>query len=94
MVNMTKILDPRGESETAERKVPPLPSSLNGKVIGFLDNGKPNADLLIFGVEESLTSKFQFSEIVKVRKKGPGATTTDILDKLARCDLVINGLGD
>ena len=42
------VLSPEGKARTSGARVAPLPrfTELNGKVVGLLDNSKPNADKL------------------------------------------------
>ncbi|MBI2869361.1 MAG: hypothetical protein HYX96_06005 [Chloroflexi bacterium] len=71
---------------------------LNGKVLGLLDNGKPNFGIFLARVEELLTRRLHLKGVVRVRKEGgigvalpiPG----DMLDSLSGCDFVVNGMAD
>ncbi|MFH1487229.1 MAG: hypothetical protein ABIH46_14250 [Chloroflexota bacterium] len=93
-----EVLLPVITKKGAERAPNPLPTTLHGKVVGFLDNGTGPATAPLYErMAELLLKNHQVSEIVSRRKpfskagqKAPG----DILDELARkCDLVINGVG-
>ena len=72
------------------------PASLEGKVIGILDNGKAKSDLLLRGVQELLRNEAGVTSFVMLRK--PSAyrpAPDDQLDELARtADAVITGIGD
>ena len=69
---------------------------LKGKVVGFIDNSKPNFNLLIDDIAELLTSRYGVKAIVKSGKRGASMpATTQVLDQLAQqCDLVVTGSGD
>jgi hypothetical protein len=71
-------------------------ATLEGKVIGILDNGKAKSDLLLRGVQELLQTEAGIKDLVVLRK--PSAyrpAPDDQLDELAReVDAVITGIGD
>ena len=73
-------------------------NDLNGKVIGFVDNRKPNFDVFLEVVEAALRHKFQFAEIVHIQKGGTGATvplTPEEMTQLApKCDAIVSGICD
>ena len=70
----------------------------NGKVLGLVDNRKPNFDVFLESVEMALKQRFQFAEIVRLKKGGTGATvplTPEEMAQLApRCDAVVYGICD
>jgi hypothetical protein len=69
---------------------------LNGKVVGFLDNSKPNNDMLQARFEELLKQTYQIAGVVKRRKltAQQGAPKNDLDELAAESDFVISGLGD
>ena len=71
-------------------------SSLTGKVVGLLDNGKPNSDRLLHEIQELLRRKAGVTQFVVVRKPSSGRPAPDgMLDDLARrTQAVIAGIGD
>jgi len=70
--------------------------ALSGKVIGFIDNAKPNFNYLVDDVAELLLSKHGASAVIKRRKVRAGIAAPDaIMQELsAQCDAVITGSGD
>ena len=70
--------------------------SLSGKVIGFIDNAKPNFNFLADDLAELLLSKYGVSRIVKLQKRAASMPApAGFIDDLAQqCDLVITGSGD
>jgi hypothetical protein len=74
----------------------PRLTSLAGKVIGILDNGKAKSDLLLREVQDLLRSEANVTDIVMVRKPSAYRPAPDEqLDDLARrADAVIAGIGD
>jgi len=84
---------PRQESTgAAQRRL----DVLAGKVVGFIDNAKPNFDHLADDLAELLVAKYGVREIVRRKKRAPSIPAPDaVYDELARsCDLVIAGSGD
>lgn len=69
---------------------------LAGKVVGFIDNAKPNFNHLVDDLAELLVSRYGVKSTVKRNKRSPGIPAPeDIMADVARqCDLVITGSGD
>lgn len=69
---------------------------LRGKVVGFIDNAKPNFNHLVDDLAELLVSRYGVKKTVKCTKRSPGIPAPeDIMADVARqCDLVITGSGD
>ena len=69
---------------------------LTGKVVGFIDNAKPNFNLLADDIAELLTSRYGVKTIIKRAKRGASMPATEqVIDELAaQCDLVVTGSGD
>ena len=69
---------------------------LEGKVIGFLDNAKPNFSHLVDAIAELLSTRHGVARVIKHRKRAASIPAeTSVLDALsADCDLVITGSGD
>lgn len=92
---MIAVYNPTAQSRRAQREVAPLPSDLGGTVVGFLDNDKPNADVLLGGIQQVLSQHYSFAEVVRVRKPKTGAAAPpNVMDELSRCQLVVTALGD
>ena len=93
---MIEVLDPTAKTMTVEREIAPRVNDLNGKVIGLLNNGKPNFDIFLSRVEELLCQKFKFAAIVRAQKGLVGISfPTDQMEKFAaECDVVVNGMCD
>ena len=69
---------------------------LGGKVIGFIDNAKPNFSYLVDDLAELLVSKYGATAIIKRRKIRAGIPASDaVMQELSKqCDAVITGSGD
>ena len=86
---------PRRDPESSDRRAAAL-SGLAGKVVGFIDNAKPNFNLLADDLGELLVSKYGAARVVKRRKPSAslGATSQVIAELSEACDVVIAGSGD
>jgi len=93
---MTLVYDPTAPGPEAIQNLRRSVGDLNGKVVGFIDNAKPNFNLLIDDLGELLTSRYGVKAIVKTGKRGSSMpATSQVLDDLAsQCDLVVTGSGD
>ena len=98
---MIEVLDPTTQVVGGELGLAPRTSDLNGKVLGLLDNDKPNFDIFLSRIEELLCQNFKFAEVVRVKKGtggGGGAALPCPVDDLERfaatCDIAITGMGD
>ena len=66
------VLDPTTEPEPMQATIAIRPDTLDSKVVGLLDNAKPNSDRILDMVGELLSKKYHLARVVKVRK--PSAT--------------------
>jgi hypothetical protein len=91
------ILDPVAPAGTAASRhdFSPL-DSLKGKVIGFIDNSKPNFNLLVDDLAELLVARHGAKAVLKRRKLAASlpAPAEFIADIQRECDLVVTGSGD
>ncbi len=72
-----------------------LPTDLKGRRIGLLDNSKGNADLLLAHVAKVLDARYGVAAVVSHAKPSAAQPAKDaVMQDLASCDLVINGIGD
>ena len=92
------VLSPEGKAQTTAAKVAGLPrfTDLRGKVVGLLDNSKPNADKLAERFAELLKEKYGVAKVVTRRKlTAQQGAPKQYLDELAaQADIVLSGLGD
>ena len=92
------ILSPEGKAQTAAARVAALPrfADLNGKVVGLLDNSKPNADKLEERLAQLLRERLDVGKIVTRRKiSAQQGAPKEYLDELAaQTDFILSGLGD
>ncbi len=92
------VLSPEGKAQTSAAKVAGVAqfTDLRGKVVGFLDNSKPNADKLAERFAELLKENYGVAKVITRRKlTAQQGAPKQYLDELAsQADFVISGLGD
>ena len=79
-------------AETARQAL----AGLQGKVVGFIDNAKPNFDHLVDDLADLLTTRYGVAKIIKRKKRAASAPADDAVSEemAAQCALVITGSGD
>lgn len=94
MTEVIQILDPRGEPGTTKLRLAPRVRDLNGKVIGLLDNDWWSFGVALERMQELLKANWQVADLIRAGRKH-GLPPPELLQDLsARCDVVINGLGN
>ena len=89
------VYDPTAQEHSAQ--IPPNRiDGLSGKVLGFIDNAKPNFEYLVDDLADIFITKYGVASVVKRRKASaglaaPAAIMKDIVDQ---CDAVVTGSGD
>jgi hypothetical protein len=92
----TVVLEPISRTGLASRIVWRPLDSLQGKVVGFIDNSKPNFQLLADDLSELLMTRYGAASVVRHRKRSASIPAPDTVfaDIAEKCDLVITGSGD
>jgi len=94
MSSKVKLLAPEGRVRTTPISAVPRLGELKGKVIGFLHNGKPNADILLSQLASLMKKKYGPLE-TRSRSKPRVSEPADFIEELAKeCQGVVNALGD
>jgi hypothetical protein len=92
------VLSPEGKAQSSAVKVASLPQlkELRGKVLGLLDNSKPNMDKLAERFAVLLKERYGIAKVIIRRKlTAQQGAPKQYLDELAsQADFVISGLGD
>ena len=91
-----EVLDPTVEPIPAHAIVAQRPTTLSGKTVGLLANGKRNAEELLEAVYEVLADSYEFAGAV-IRNKGNASRPcpAPIIEEMAeQCDVVITASGD
>jgi hypothetical protein len=94
MIILSPEAKPRSSAETIGQVQSLL--DLNGKVLGILDNSKPNWDVMATRFEELLKERYNVARVVRRSKLSAqqAAPAEYIADLAAEADFIINGLGD
>ena len=90
------VYDPTAVLETGSRHERRKLDRLAGKVIGFIDNAKPNFNHLVDDLAELLEKRHGVARVLKRAKRGASMPAPEevIAEVAAQCDLVIAGSGD
>lgn len=90
------ILDPTAPMPLAEASRPWQLDSLKGKVVGFVDNAKPNFNHLVDALSDVLVARYGVAKVVKTRKPSASvpADKQALASIVSEADLVITGSGD
>jgi hypothetical protein len=90
-----RIIDPVAHAQQQAQDLRHSLDGLAGKVVGFIDNAKPNFNHLVDDLEELLTRKYGVAGVIKHRKRGSVPAGDEVMKRLAQeCDAVITGSGD
>jgi hypothetical protein len=93
---MVLLYDPTATRQADPAKASQTLASLSGKVVGFIDNAKPNFNHLVDDLAELLVSNYGVKRVVKRRKASASIPAPEeVVKELAdECDVVITGSGD
>ena len=90
-----RVLDPT--SEISPQKLQPAPrlSSLKGKTVGFVSNGKEGTAGFFAHLDRLLRERFEVADVVLRTKSNYSAPAEQsIIDEVKNWDMTIAGLGD
>ncbi len=96
MTGTVWLFDPRPAHSENPGPVSQALSGLAGKVVGFIDNAKPNFNYLADDLGELLMSRYGVRQVLKRQKRAPSVPAPEeVYQEFAQqCDLVITGSGD
>lgn len=90
-----RVLDPTFDGGQATQITVSRLSSLAGRTVGLLDNGKLNVDTLLNHVETLLRSQHGVSAVIRLHKPDASRPAPEGVEKeFAACDAVISAVGD
>ena len=90
-----QVMRPDGAIAEAGHTLAPARRVLTGARIGVLDNGKPNAGLLMTYVADRLAERAGSVKPLVLRKNAAHPAPDEVLDQLrSEVDLVITGSAD
>ena len=90
------LLDPSAPSQIKLHGEHRQLTGLQGTVVGFIDNAKPNFNYLASDIADILVNEYGVKSTVIHRKRAASVPASDraISDIAKSCDLVITGSGD
>lgn len=90
-----RVLDPTVETAPARAGATTRLTSLAGRTIGLLDNGKLNVRALLDHMERMLRAQYSVHDVVRLRKPDfSRPAPASVLAALQGCDAVISAVGD
>jgi len=89
-----RLYDPTAEPRAIAAQLAPRLTSLAGKRVGILDNGKANAGTLMLAVTKILQERYGVIEVVKREKPVAGPPKPEVLEALSKCDFALVGSAD
>jgi hypothetical protein len=90
-----KVLDPRLSAEgDAARLAAPL-ASLDGALVGLLDNAKIGTTRFYDHLETMLRERYRVREVIRRRKPDSSRPAPpELLGELSAADAIVSGIGD
>ncbi|OGA53873.1 MAG: hypothetical protein A3F74_26180 [Betaproteobacteria bacterium RIFCSPLOWO2_12_FULL_62_58] len=88
------VYDPRAVARKSQDALAQRLPTLDGRVIGLLNNTKDLVDELLGEVKELLKKDYPSAEFRHFRKQSVSGLTPDLLGQVAKCDVVITAVGD
>jgi len=90
-----RVLDPRQSAQGEAMRMAPALPSLNGAVIGLLDNAKIGTQRLFDLIEEILREEHGVRECIRRRKPDASRPVPpEMLAELSGADAVLSAIGD
>src|SRR5262245_65693353 len=90
-----RVLDPTVDTSPAKAGATTKLTSLAGRTIGLLDNGKINVRPLLDHMERMLRSQYGVHDVVRLRKLDfSRPVPAAVLTAMRGCDAVISAVGD
>ena len=92
---MIRVLDPTNEMKAAGTQPAPRPSSLKGKTVGFISNGKEGTKGYFAHLDRMLREELGVADVVWRTKSNYSAPADRyIVDEISRWHAVVTGVGD
>lgn len=89
------ILNPTAEIDPSPASLAPRPGSLLERRIGLLSNGKAGVEPLFDHLESLLRREWRAADVVRAVKDNYSAPAeAGLIRDLARCHLIVTGVGD
>lgn len=93
---MIRVMTPVGKVVKQEFDLAPRVQTLDGLVLGLLDNNKWNAQRLLRQLQDELTAKYKVKEVIYLRKPYFSRPAfPEMIEQLATgADVVVTALAD
>lgn len=93
---MVLLYDPTATRRPEPEKAGVTVATLTGKVVGFIDNAKPNFNHLVDDLADLLVAEYGVKQVIKRRKRSASVPAPDeiVRELVDQCDVVIAGSGD
>jgi hypothetical protein len=90
-----RVLDPRLFAEGEATKIAPPLATLEGALIGLLDNAKIGTARFYDHLETILKSRYRVREVIRRRKPDASRPVPPgMLGELSAADAIVSGIGD
>ena len=90
-----QVLDPTNESAPPLGQLAARPSSLRGKTVGFISNGKEGTKGFFARLDRMLRQEYGVAKVVSHTKSNYSAPADGyIVGEIANWDAVVTGIGD
>ena len=90
----THVYEPCADESSEQDALAPRPGSLDGKVVGLLNNTKDLVEILLDEVQNLLHVDYPRAQFRHFRKQSVSGAAPDLLEELATCDAVVTAVGD
>jgi hypothetical protein len=90
-----QVLDPTNETTPPVGRPAPRLTSLAGKTVGVISNGKEGTAGFFAHLDRMLREEFGVAEVIRrVKSNYSAPADPDIVDELRRWQAVVTGIGD
>jgi len=90
-----RVLDPRLAAEGEALRLAPALPSLNGAVVGMIDNAKIGTERLFDFIEEILRKQYGVREFIRRRKPDASRPVPPkMLAEMSGADAILSAIGD
>jgi len=90
-----RVLDPTNEMKGADVRPAPRPTSLQGKIVGFISNGKEGTKGYFAQLERMLREELGVAQVIWRTKSNYSAPADGaIIEEIPKWQAVVTGVGD
>ena len=90
-----RVLDPTAEDAVSTTTGPARLTSLTGRTIGLLDNGKLRVRELLDHLEDMLRSQYGVARVLRFKKPDASRPAPpEVISEMKRCEAIISAVGD